>query len=105
MQHVAFVGLASAALVAANAAADTDGLVVWDAPASGKGWLRRQRALATITIGADRVVDGVESLIGFDVEPDEAAALSGLAFARAPGPPSRSSARVPGRRSPSVAST
>lgn len=86
VQHVAFVGLASAALVAANAAADTDGLVVWDAPASGKGWLRRQRALATITIGADRVVDGVESLIGFDVEPDEAAALSDLAFAPRTGP-------------------
>jgi len=83
---VAFVGLASASLVAAAAADDTDGLVVWDAPASGRAWVRRQRALATITIGPDRVVDGVESLVGIDLEPAEATALSALAFAPRPGP-------------------
>jgi len=86
IRDVAFVGLASAALVAAAAAQTTDGLLVWDAPASGRGWLRRQRALATITIGADRVVDGVESLIGIEVDTDEAAALSALAFAPRTGP-------------------
>ncbi|TDW74236.1 alpha/beta hydrolase family protein [Curtobacterium sp. PhB25] len=86
VQHVAFVGLASAALVAAAAAEDTDALLVWDAPASGRGWLRRQRALATITIGSERIVDGVESLIGIEVEPDEATALSALAFAPRTGP-------------------
>jgi hypothetical protein len=79
--RVVFVGLASAALVAAAAADDTDGLVVWDAPASGRGWLRGQRALATLTIGPDRTVDGVESLVGLDLEPDEAAFLAGLTFA------------------------
>ncbi len=86
VRQVAFVGLASAALVAAQAATDADGLVVWDAPASGKGWLRRQRALASITIGAERVVDGIESLIGFDVDPDEAATLAALAFTPRTGP-------------------
>ncbi|ROP58575.1 alpha/beta fold hydrolase [Curtobacterium sp. PhB115] len=84
--QVAFVGLASAALVAAAAAQDDDGLVLWDAPQSGRGWLRRQRALAAITIGSDRIVDGVESLIGMDLGPDEAAELSALAFVPRSGP-------------------
>lgn len=86
VERVAFVGLASAAVVAAAAAGDDDGLVVWDAPASGRSWLRRQRALATISIGADRTVDGRESLVGIDVDPAEAAALSALAFTERTGP-------------------
>lgn len=86
VQRIVFVGLASAALVAAAAADDADGLVVWDAPASGRAWLRGQRALAAITIGTDRVVDGVESLVGIDVEPAEATALGTLTFAPRSGP-------------------
>lgn len=86
VDRVVFVGLASAALVAAAAADDGDGLVVWDAPASGRAWLRGQRALATMTIGPDRVVDGVESLVGIDLAPDEAAALGALAFTPRSGP-------------------
>ncbi|WIE66412.1 alpha/beta fold hydrolase [Curtobacterium sp. MCLR17_036] len=86
VRQVAFVGLASAALVAAAAAGDADGLVVWDAPASGRAWLRRQRALATLTIGEDRVVDATESLIGMDVTTDEAAVIGALAFAPRTGP-------------------
>ena len=86
VDDVAFVGLASASLVAAAAAADDDALLVWDAPASGRAWLRRQRALATITIGADRVVDGVESLVGVDLPPAELAVLGALTFAPRTGP-------------------
>lgn len=86
VEHVTFVGLASAALVAAAAAADGDGLVVWDAPASGRAWLRGQRALAAMTIGPDRVVDGVESLIGIDVDPAEADELAALTFSPRQGP-------------------
>ncbi|MEK6345559.1 MAG: hypothetical protein V4737_17245, partial [Curtobacterium sp.] len=41
--RIAFVGLASAALIAAAAAGDDDALVVWDPPASGRAWLRGQR--------------------------------------------------------------
>ena len=86
VDQIAFVGLASAALVAASAATDADGLVVWDGPASGRAWLRGQRALATITIGADRVVDGRESLVGIDLDPDEAAALGALRYPTRTGP-------------------
>jgi alpha-beta hydrolase superfamily lysophospholipase len=86
VEQVAFVGLASAAPVAATAADDADGLVLWDAPASGRAWLRKQRALASITIGPDRVVDGREALVGIDVDPDEAGALSALAFVPRTGP-------------------
>ncbi|WIB61634.1 alpha/beta fold hydrolase [Curtobacterium sp. MCLR17_007] len=78
VERVVFVGLASAALVAAAAATDDDGLVLWDAPESGRAWLRRQRALATMTIGAHRVVDGVETLVGIDLDPDQLAAVGAL---------------------------
>jgi alpha-beta hydrolase superfamily lysophospholipase len=80
IERIAFVGLASAAVVAAAAATEDDGLVVWDAPDSGRAWLRRQRALASITVEGERVVDGVESIIGMDLAEDEAAALSALRF-------------------------
>lgn len=82
VEGIVFVGLASSALIASAAATESDGLVVWDAPESGRGWLRRQRALATITIGADRVVDQVESLIGIDLPPAETAVLSALGHGR-----------------------
>lgn len=85
VDRVAFVGLSSAAPVAAAAAGDDDGLVLWDAPASGRAWVRRQRALAAITIGPDRVLDGVESLVGIDVDADELAVLSALTYAPRPG--------------------
>ncbi|MGN8050178.1 alpha/beta hydrolase [Curtobacterium sp. 22159] len=86
VERIAFVGLSSAAPVAAAAAADADGLVLWDAPASGRAWLRKQRALAAITIGPDRVRDGVESLVGIDLDAEEAAALSTLVFVPRSGP-------------------
>ncbi|MGU3409077.1 alpha/beta hydrolase [Microbacterium sp. M1A1_1b] len=76
--QVVFVGLASAALVASAAATDDDALVLWDAPESGRAWLRRQRALATMTIGPDRTVDGVETLIGIDLDTDQVAAVAAL---------------------------
>ncbi|TCK62904.1 alpha/beta fold hydrolase [Curtobacterium sp. PhB136] len=81
VSRIVFVGLASSAFVAAAAARDEDALVLWDAPESGRAWLRRQRALASITIGPSRVVDDVQSLIGIDVDPAEAAVLSALRFA------------------------
>ncbi|OIH96245.1 alpha/beta fold hydrolase [Curtobacterium sp. MCBA15_001] len=78
IERVVFVGLASGALVASAAASDDDGLVLWDAPESGRAWLRRQRALATMTIGADRVVDGLETLVGIDLDADQVAAVAAL---------------------------
>ncbi|WP_439691335.1 alpha/beta fold hydrolase [Curtobacterium sp. SP.BCo] len=86
IEQVAFVGLASAALIAATAATGADGLVLWDAPASGRAWLRGQRALATMTFGSDRVVDGVESLVGIDLEPVEADVLAAMTYPHREGP-------------------
>ncbi|WP_152998035.1 alpha/beta hydrolase [Curtobacterium luteum] len=80
VERIAFVGLASAALIAAGAAGDGDALVVWDPPASGRAWLRGQRALATMTIGPDRVVDGYETLVGIDVDAAEADVLGAIAY-------------------------
>jgi len=78
--RIVFAGLASGVLVAAAAAArsvDAD-VVLWDPPASGRAWIRRQRALATMTIGSDRVVDGVESLLGVDLTPPAADAIAAI---------------------------
>ncbi|MFJ3383193.1 MULTISPECIES: hypothetical protein [unclassified Curtobacterium] len=80
VSRIVFVGLASAGLVAGAAAGGEDGLVLWDAPESGRAWLRRQRALASITIGPQRVVDDLESLVGLDLGPAEASALAALRF-------------------------
>lgn len=74
--QVAFVGLASAALVAASAVAPGDHLVLWDAPASGRAWLRRQRSLAAMSLGASRLnPDDIETLIGLDLDPGQAKAI------------------------------
>ncbi|WP_144759205.1 alpha/beta hydrolase family protein [Curtobacterium sp. 9128] len=78
VERIVFVGLASAALIASAAATEDDGVVLWDAPESGRAWLRRQRALATLTIEAPRVVDGVESLVGIDLDTAQAAAVAAL---------------------------
>ncbi|WP_420364419.1 alpha/beta hydrolase [Curtobacterium sp. L3-7] len=78
VERIVFVGLASGALIASAAATEDDGLVLWDAPESGRAWLRRQRALATLTIEATRVVDGVETLVGIDLDPAQAAAVAAL---------------------------
>ncbi|PZF59542.1 hypothetical protein DEJ23_00385 [Curtobacterium sp. MCSS17_008] len=86
VHHVAFVGLASAALVAAAAAGDEDALVVWDPPASGRAWLRGQRALASTATGAQRGVVGAETLVGIDVSPAESAELAALALLPRTGP-------------------
>jgi pimeloyl-ACP methyl ester carboxylesterase len=89
-----FVGLASGALVAANAAAATaarDGsavpLVVWDSPASGRSWLRRQRALASMSIATPRTTDEFETLVGVDLTPAEIADLGSLRVQSEPGAP------------------
>lgn len=76
-RQVAFLGLASAAVIAAEAAGPGDHLLYWDPPASGKAWLRRQRSLATLTLGPDRIRDGVETLIGLDADADQLAAVAG----------------------------
>lgn len=73
---IAYLGLASGALASCAAAEPGDLLVLWDAPMSGRAWLRRQRSLATLTLGADRVADGVETIIGMDLEAEDAAAIS-----------------------------
>lgn len=78
--RVVFVGLTSGALIAAEAARRLPGagLVVWDAPASGRAWVRRQRALATMSMGADRTVGDRESLVGIDLAPGLADRLAAM---------------------------
>lgn len=76
--QIAFVGLSSAALIASEAAAERDILVLWSPPASGRIWLRRSRSLATIMMGSDRQSGQTESLIGLDLTAEQAEALGRL---------------------------
>lgn len=76
--QIAFIGLSSAALIASMAAEPGDFVVLWSPPSSGRAWLRKARALATIELGPDRTVDGIESLIGLDLTEDQAAALGSV---------------------------
>jgi hypothetical protein len=96
---VAFVGLSSAALLASAAAEAGDLLVLWSPPQSGRQWLRRARSLATIMIGADRTFEGVESLIGIDLTPDQAAALASISLTL-PGSAEALVVRRPGEQAP-----
>jgi alpha-beta hydrolase superfamily lysophospholipase len=89
-----FIGLASGALVAAEAAAALTSstgapapLVVWDSPASGRSWLRRQRALATMWIATERMTDEFETLVGIDLTPAEIADLGAMRVASERGAP------------------
>jgi hypothetical protein len=77
--RIAYLGLSSAALVAAEVADDL--VVLWSPPASGRAWLRKARALATMELGAERSVDGIESLIGLDLTHDQAEALNSVTLA------------------------
>lgn len=99
--QVAFVGLSSAALLASAAAEAGDLLVLWSPPQSGRQWLRRARSLATIMIGADRTFEGVESLIGIDLTPDQAAALASISLTL-PGSAEALVVRRPGEPAPSA---
>lgn len=76
--HIAFLGLSSAALIASEAATDNDLLVLWSAPASGRVWLRKNRSLATIELGPERIDGDIESLIGLDLTAEQAAALGAI---------------------------
>ncbi len=98
--HIAYVGLSSAALIASAAAAPGEILVLWSPPASGRVWLRRSRSLATIMIGPDRQFGQVESLIGLDLDPAQAAVLEAIKLALPGGAPALI-ARRPGEPVPS----
>ena len=99
--QIAFVGLSSAALLACMAADSGDIVVLWSPPQSGRAWLRKTRSLATIMIGSDRDFDGVESLIGLDLTPAQAAALSGIRLKLPGGAPALVACR-PGETAPSA---
>lgn len=75
--RIAYVGLASGALAASRAATDQDVLVLWDAPNSGRAWLRRQRMLATLTLGQGRFDEesGTETIVGADLSKADIAEL------------------------------
>lgn len=85
--RIAFVGLSSAALAAAAVAEPRDVVVLWSPPSSGRQWLRRARALATIMLGPDRTEDGIESLIGLELTQAQADALAGVELVRPAGSP------------------
>lgn len=74
---IAYLGLASGALAASRAATADDLLVLWDAPASGRAWLRRQRGLAALTLGSHRLdpESGLETIVGADLSHAEVAEL------------------------------
>jgi hypothetical protein len=98
--RIAFLGLSSAALIASAAARPGDVVVLWSPPASGRSWLRRTRSLATIMIGPDRQFGEIESLIGLDLDPAQAAALEAITLALPGGAPALV-ARRPGEAVPS----
>ncbi|MBN9606937.1 MAG: alpha/beta fold hydrolase [Actinomycetales bacterium] len=79
--RIAYLGLASGAFAASAAAEPGDLLVLWDAPRSGRAWLRRQRSLAALTLGPDRVADGVETIVGMDLTEGEVAAIGAAGVA------------------------
>jgi len=96
---IAFLGLSSAALIASAAVQPGELLVLWSPPASGRVWLRRTRSLATIMIGSDRQFGEVESLIGLDLNPAQAAALEAIKLALPGGAPALVATR-PGEPAP-----
>jgi hypothetical protein len=97
--RIAFLGLSSAALIASMAAESADLLVLWSPPASGRAWLRKARSLATIMIGSDRQFEGIESLIGLDLSPEQASALESITIRRPGGTPALIATR-PGESAP-----
>jgi alpha-beta hydrolase superfamily lysophospholipase len=102
--QIAFVGLSSAALIASAAAESGDLVVLWSPPASGRVWLRRTRSLATIMIGSDRWFEGVESLIGLDLDPAQASALEAIKLTLPTGSPALVCLR-PGESAPAAIAT
>ncbi|CAM3728070.1 alpha/beta hydrolase [Tsukamurella strandjordii] len=78
----AVVGLRAGCLMAARALTEgheTGPVVLWDPVSSGRAFLREQRALYLMTVGADdRSVSGSVPLIGTTLSETAAAALSGL---------------------------
>lgn len=74
--RVAFVGLSSAGLIASQVADDI--LVLWSPERSGKVWLRRLRSFSRMQFGSSWLSEGVESLLGLDLTPNQAAVLEAL---------------------------
>lgn len=82
--EICYLGLSSSALIASEVAQPGDLVVLWSPPRSGRAWLRKARGLASLELGPDRVVDGIESLIGLELTEPGAARLSGVTL-RTPG--------------------
>jgi pimeloyl-ACP methyl ester carboxylesterase len=94
--RIAFLGLTSGALAASAAAAqlpDTAALVLWDAPQSGRSWLRKARALTSISVPGSRVVPGGESVVGADLRTDEMEAIAAMRIVVPQGVPTLVAAR------------
>ena len=96
VSDVALVGLRVGAILAAHAAAQDAGvaaLVLWDACASGRVYLREQRALGAVSLGADHAEEGAEQggdgsieVPGIVYQADTVAQLSELSVAATEGP-------------------
>ncbi|WP_127784267.1 alpha/beta hydrolase [Rhodococcus sp. X156] len=81
VDHVALAGLRVGALLAAAAVArcgELAGLALWDPVTNGRSFLRHQRTLYRLTIGADVAEDGMVSLPFTLLAPGAVAELGGL---------------------------
>lgn len=84
--RIAYVGLASGALIASAAAVadpDAGGLVLWDPPASGRQWLRRARSLYSMTVDNTPITASRSmTIVGADLTSSTAARLAAIEYDR-----------------------
>ncbi|MUL78128.1 alpha/beta hydrolase [Mycobacterium sp. CBMA226] len=79
--RIGVIGLRMGAMLAANVASDVDGLaalVLWDPVLDGRRYLREQRTLYKMTVGADLVDVERESILGTTFSPECAQRLKGV---------------------------
>jgi alpha-beta hydrolase superfamily lysophospholipase len=79
VENVALLGLGAGSLLATEAAAtvDASALVLWDPELSGRRFLRRQRSLFELTVGAHGGPSDPSALLSLTLHPEAAAWLSG----------------------------
>jgi len=79
--QIGVVGLRMGAMLAATVGSDLDGLaalVLWDPVLDGRRYLREQRTLYKMTVGADRIDVERESILGTTFSPECARQLKGI---------------------------